>query len=165
MNYMIEKKEFTNEEIKQDPLLKRYMEAVEPEQKPIDSTMQTGLEIGNSSSNNSTGNSTPIVLNEANSKDPNQQIQNESLSKQINQSSVTNRNDPNFTQNLKQSQLIDLIASTISNANNIDKNKVIQSINDLIEPLKARGGFNVIDSLKNLARIILKDPSGLHLII
>ena len=61
--------------------------------------------------------------------------------------------------NLNQQQLVDLIATTISNANNIDKNKVIQAVNDMIEPIKVKGG-NVIESLKRIAGVIIKDPSG-----
>ena len=76
--------------------------------------------------------------------------------------SITNppvsTNTQNFN-NLNQQQLVDLIASTISIVNNIDKNKVIQTINDMIEPTKAKGG-NVIDSLKNIAKFVLNDPSG-----
>ena len=69
---------------------------------------------------------------------------------------------PNTNQNLNnlnQQQLIDLIATTISNANNIDKNKVTQAINDMIEPIKAKGG-NVIESLQRIAGVISKDPTG-----
>ena len=58
-----------------------------------------------------------------------------------------------------QDQLVYLISSTISNANNIDKNKVIQSLTDFIEPTKAKGG-NVIEFLKQLSEIIVKEPSG-----
>ena len=76
--------------------------------------------------------------------------------------SITNpsvsTNTQNFN-NLNQQQLVDLIASTISIVNNIDKNKVIQTINDIIESTKAKGG-NVIDSLKNIAKFVLNDPSG-----
>ena len=62
--------------------------------------------------------------------------------------------------NLNQQQLIDLIATTISNANNIEKNKVILALNDMIEPIKAKGG-NVIESLKRIENVISKDPSGI----
>jgi len=61
--------------------------------------------------------------------------------------------------NLNQHQLVDLIATTISNANNIDKNKVIQAVNDKIEPIKSKGG-NVIESLQRIANAVSKDPSG-----
>jgi len=60
---------------------------------------------------------------------------------------------------LDQQQLVDLIATTLSNANNIDKNKIVQTVNDMIEPIKAKGG-NVIESLKRIANVISKDPSG-----
>jgi hypothetical protein len=42
--------------------------------------------------------------------------------------------------NLNQAQLIDLIATEISNANNIDKTTLILGINDLSEKTKAKGG-------------------------
>ena len=61
--------------------------------------------------------------------------------------------------NLNQVQLVDLIASEISNANNIDNNKVIQAVNDLSESTKANGG-NVIESLKKIAGTVLNDPTG-----
>ena len=61
--------------------------------------------------------------------------------------------------NLNQAQLVDLIATEISNANNIDKTTLILAIDDLSGKTKAKGG-NVIDSLKKMAGIILKDPSG-----
>jgi Bacterial Ig domain len=78
------------------------------------------------------------------------------------QSSVNSRNVSSNSQNLNnlnQIQLVDLIASEISNANNIDKNKVIQAINDFIESTKAKTS-NVMEPLKKLAKIILNDPSG-----
>ena len=71
-------------------------------------------------------------------------------------STNTNQNLNNLNQ---QQQLVDLIASTISIANNIDKNKVILAVNDMIEPTKAKGG-NVIELLKKIADIISNDPSG-----
>jgi hypothetical protein len=62
--------------------------------------------------------------------------------------------------NLNQQQLVDQIATTISNANNnIDKNKIVQTINDMIEPINAKGG-NVIESLQRIANAVSKDPSG-----
>ena len=62
--------------------------------------------------------------------------------------------------NLNQDQLVDLIATAISNANNnIDKNKVIQVINELSQKEKAKGG-NVIESLQRIANVVSKDPSG-----
>ena len=73
--------------------------------------------------------------------------------------SSTNTTNQNLNNNLNQQKLVDQIASTISIANNIDKNKVIQVLNDLIETTKAKGG-NVIESLKKIADVISKDPSG-----
>ena len=61
--------------------------------------------------------------------------------------------------NLNQAQLVDLIATEISNANNIDKTTLILAIDDLSGKTKAKGG-NVIDSLKNIAGFVMNDPSG-----
>ena len=61
--------------------------------------------------------------------------------------------------NLDQQQLVDLIATEISTANNIDKNKVMQAVNDLSESTKAKGG-NVIESLQKIAGLVLNDPTG-----
>jgi hypothetical protein len=127
----IEKKELTKKEIKEEAIINKYLEPVESEKKSIDN-------------------------NKSQSEEKQQ------LSSQINQSSLNNLNISTNIQNLNnlnQLQLVDLIASTISNANNIDKNKVTQSLNDFIEPTQANGG-NVIESLKKIADIILKDPSG-----
>jgi hypothetical protein len=73
-------------------------------------------------------------------------------------SNTTSTNIQNLN-NLNQDQLVDLIATEISTANNIDKNKLIQVINDLSESTKAKGA-NVIDSLKRLAGVVLNDPTG-----
>jgi hypothetical protein len=73
---------------------------------------------------------------------------------------VTPSTAPTNTQNLNnlnQAQLVDLIATEISNANNIDKNKLTQAINDLSASTK---GGNVIESLKKIAGIVLSDPTG-----
>jgi Bacterial Ig domain len=98
-------------------------------------------------------------------------------SKDISQDNVTSSNlfqstntttiipeiSTNANQNLndmnQQQQLIDLIASTISTANNIDKNKVILVMNDTIEQTKAKGD-NVIDLLRKIADNVVKDPFG-----
>lgn len=129
----IEKEEeLTEEEIKAEAIINKYLEPVESEKK---STIDNN------------------ILN---------QSEEEQLSTQVNQSSVNSPTVSTNTQNLNnlnQVQLVDLISSTISNANNIDKNKIIQSLNDFIEPTKAKGG-NVIESLKQLSEIILKEPSG-----
>jgi hypothetical protein len=61
--------------------------------------------------------------------------------------------------NLDQAQLVDLIASTISDANNVDKLKIVQVINESAEKTKAKGA-NVIDSLKRMAGVVLNDPTG-----
>lgn len=161
----IEKKELTEEEIKAEAIVNRYLEPIDSEKKSSDNTTDSKLERSSGSNNSSSGSTK--LLDEMKSKNitnSNQQIQNESVSKQkVNQSSINNTNvltNTNQTlDNLNQFQLVDLISSTISNANNIDKNKIIQSINDFIEPTKAKGG-NVIDSLKKVADVILKDPSG-----
>ena len=56
--------------------------------------------------------------------------------------------------------ICNLVAFIISNTNNdIDKNKIVQAINDMIEPTKAKGG-NVIELLKKIADTISKDPAG-----
>lgn len=56
--------------------------------------------------------------------------------------------------------MVDITSTIISNANNIEKNKVIQTVNDMLEPTKAKGG-NVVDLLKKIIDGILKDPSGI----
>jgi hypothetical protein len=127
-----EKEELTEEEIKAEAIINRYLEPVESEKKSIDNNIVS-------------------------------QSAEEQLSTSLNQSSLNNPNVSTNTQNLNnlnQLQLVDLIASTISNANNIDKNKVTQLLNDFIEPTKANGG-NVIESLKKIVGIILNDPSGI----
>ena len=160
---IVEQKELTEDE---EAIINRYMEAAETEQTPSHISLNTGSEIDNNNSNDSSssGGST-ILSNEIPSKDvtnTNQQINSGLLSTQLNRSSINSSNVSTNSQNLNnlnQFQLVDLIASTISNANNIDNNKVIQSINDLIGQTKANGG-NVIDLLKKIADGILKDPSG-----
>jgi hypothetical protein len=166
---IVEQKELTEDE---EAIINRYMEAAETEQTPSHISLNTGSEIDNNNNNNnnnsndssSSGGST-ILSNEIPSKDvtnTNQQINSGLLSTQLNRSSINSSNVSTNSQNLNnlnQFQLVDLIASTISNANNIDNNKVIQSINDLIGQTKANGG-NVIDLLKKIADGILKDPSG-----
>ena len=79
-----------------------------------------------------------------------------------NQSSVKNPNVSIILQNLDyltQVQLVDLISSEISNAGHIDKNKVTMSINGFWGPPEAEGG-NVLGYPKQIAKIVLKDPSG-----
>ena len=127
--------------------------------------MNSEREISSITSDNNSNSSSTILSNQIASKDvtkANQPINSGLPSTQINQSSVNNPNISTNHQNLdnlNQLQLVNLIASTISNANNIDKSKVIQSINDLIEPTNAKGG-NVIELLKKITQDILNDPSG-----
>lgn len=126
-----EEEELTEEEIKDEAIINRYFEPVESEKKTIDNGTFIGSE-----------------------KEP--------LSTQINQSSLNNPNISTNTQNLNnlnQMQLVDLIASMISNSNNIDKNRITQSLNDFIESTKSNGD-NIMELLKKIAGIILKDPSG-----
>ncbi len=164
----IEKEEeLTEEEIKAEALINRYLEPVESEKQSNGNRVNGEIEIGSSNSDSSSGNNSIITV-------PNETIesqisinssqQNNSglLSTQINQTSLNNLNmlnSPQNLNNLNQVQLVDLIALTISNANNIDKNKVTQALNVFIEPTKAKGD-NVIDLLKKIADVILKDPSG-----
>ena len=165
-NIPIVKEELTEEEIKEKAIINRYLEPIETEKKPtIDNSMNTETEISNITNDNNIKSSSTMLSNEIASKDitkANQPISSGLPSTQINQSSVNNPNILNNTQNLNnlnQLQLVDLISSTISNTNNIDKNKVTQSINDFIQTTKTKGG-NIIDSLKKIAGVIVKDPSG-----
>lgn len=162
----VEKKELTEEEIKAEALINRYLEPIELEQKStIDNSLNSETEIGNNNSGSSINNSSTLFSNEIASTgvtNTNQQINSGQQSTQINQPPVNNPNVSGNTPNLNtlnQFQLVDLIASTISNANNIDKNKLTQSLNDFIEPTKAKGD-NVIELLKKISGIISKDPSG-----
>ena len=161
----IEKKVLTKDEIKEEAIINRYLEPVEDEiekKSMIDNRLNNETKIGSSniSSSNSVIPSNEMI--QKNVTNINQQSNSDGLlSTQINRSSIKN---PLILQNsninnLNQVQLVDLIASTISNTNNIDKNKIIKSINDLIEPTKAKGG-NVIDLLKKIADNIVKEPSG-----
>ena len=164
----IETEKLTEEQIKEEAIINRYLEPAKSEkQSTIDNnSLNSETKISSSNGNGSSNISSTIFSKEVESKDStnsNQQINSGFLSPPINQSSAIN-NPPVSTNtqnlnNLNQLQLIDLISSTISNANNIDKNKVIQSLIDLIKPTKAKGG-NVIESLKKIAEIILKEPSG-----
>jgi hypothetical protein len=60
--------------------------------------------------------------------------------------------------NLTQVQLIDLIGFEISKIHSIDKNKVIQVINNLTEATKAQGG-DVMKNLRVLGTTIIQNPS------
>jgi hypothetical protein len=162
----IEKKTLTKEEIKEEAIINRYLEPVVDESKKksmIDNRLNNETAIGSSNIGSSNSVIPSNQMAEKNVTNINQQSNNDGLlSTQINRSSIKNpptlQNSLNIN-NLNQIQLVDLIASTISNTNNIDKNKIIQSINDLIEPTKAKGG-NVIDLLKKIADNIVKEPSG-----
>ncbi len=162
----IEKKELTEEETKAEAILNRYLEPIESEkQSTIDNSLNSETEIGSNNSDNNSNSSSTIFSNKIASKNvtnTSQPINSGLPTAEVNQTSINNPNISTNSQNLdnlNQFQLIDLIASTISNANNIDKNKVIQSINDLIEPTNAKGG-NVIELLKKITEGILNDPSG-----
>jgi hypothetical protein len=92
----------------------------------------------------------------------NQQFYSELLTTEVKPPILNSPNNSTSNQNLNdlnQFQLVDLIASTISNSNYIDKNKVIQSLNDFIASTKAKGG-NVIESLKKISEIVTNDPSA-----
>ena len=162
----IEKKELTEEEIKAEAIVNRYLEPIESEkQSTIDKSLNSETEIGSNNSDINLNSSSTILSNKIASKNvtnTSQPINSRLPTAEVNQTSINNPNISTNSQNLdnlNQFQLIDLIASTISNANNIDKNKVIQSINDLIEPTNSNGG-NVIELLKKITEGILKDPSG-----
>lgn len=161
----IEKKTLTKDEIKEEAIINRYLEPVDESKKKsmIDNRLNNETAIGSSNIGRSNSVIPSNQMAEKNVTNINQQSNNdELLSTQINRSSIKNpptlQNSLNIN-NLNQIQLVDLIASTISTKNNIDKNKIIQSINDLIEPTKAKGG-NVIDLLKKIADNIIKEPSG-----
>jgi hypothetical protein len=159
-----EKKELIEEEMKAEAILNKYLEPVESENKSINNSINVAAERGSSSS--ITDNSL-ILSNKSGSPNTNnsdKQIKNELLMPQQkpNQSSAKNPNVSIILQNLDyltQVQLVDLISSEISNAGHIDKNKVTMSINDFIGPTEAEGG-NVLGYLKQIAKIVLKDPSG-----
>ena len=160
----VAKKELNEEEIKAEAILNKYLEPVESENKSINNSINGAAGRGSSSSitDNSLILSNNLGSTETNNS--NKQIKNELLIPQqkTNQSFVKN---PNVSINLRnleyltQVQLVDLISSEISNAGHIDKNKVTMSINDFIEPTEAEGG-NVLGYLKQIAKIVLKDPSG-----
>jgi hypothetical protein len=160
----VAKKELTKEEMKAEAILNKYLEPVESENKAINNSINDAPELGSSSSipasslilSNNLG--SPGITNSS------KHIKNESLIPQqkTNQSSVKNPNVSIYPQNLDnftQVQLVDLISAEISNAGHIDKNKVIMSINDFIGPTEAEGG-NVLEYLKQIAKIVVKDPSG-----
>lgn len=104
-------KELTEEEIKAESIISRYLEPVKSEEKLIDNGMNNETKIDSTNTNISSNGSSTILSNEVESKDStnsNQQINNELLSTQLellstqlNQSSL-NQSVLNNTQNLTQ---------------------------------------------------------------
>lgn len=104
-------KELTEEEIKAESIISRYLEPVKSEEKLIDNGMNNETKIDSTNRNISSNGSSTILSNEVESKDStnsNQQINNELLSTQLellstqlNQSSL-NQSVLNNTQNLTQ---------------------------------------------------------------
>lgn len=76
-----------------------------------------------------------------------------SLSTNIPNSSSTSVN----LNTLDQNQLIDMISLEISQAHNIEKNKIKQALIDLTESTQAKRG-DVMKSLRQIATLIIKDP-------
>ena len=133
----VEKKPLTEEERKNEAILNKYLELVEPKQLASSSpNNKTGIE----SIPNGTQNNTSPTLRPSSSND--------NISDNIKN-----------LENLDQFQLVDIISTSISNANNIDKSKVTQALNDFIEPTKASGA-SILEPLKNIAEVILEDPTG-----
>ena len=160
----IAKKELTKEEMKTEAILNKYLEPVESENKSINNSINDAPELGSSSSITDSSLILSNNLRSPGTTNSSKQIKNEFLIPQqkINQSSVQNPNvsiNPQNLDNFTQVQLVDLISTEISNAGHIDKNKVIMSINDFIGPTEAEGG-NVLEYLKQIAKIVVKDPSG-----
>jgi hypothetical protein len=104
-------KELTEEEIKAESIISRYLEPVKSKEKLIDNGMNNETKIDSTNRNISSNGSSTILSNEVESKDStnsNQQINNELLSTQLellstqlNQSSL-NQSVLNNTQNLTQ---------------------------------------------------------------
>ena len=145
-----EKKELTEDELKSEAIINKYLDPVGSEKPSIDNGLNS--EIGLDNNIVSRNNNSIILSNQ------NESIDSVSSIQPSNNSSNILVNSQNID-TLNQFQLADFISSTISSANNIDKNKVIQSLTSFIEATKTGGG-NVIDSLKKIAEIISKDPSG-----
>ena len=59
---------------------------------------------------------------------------------------------------LDQNQLIDMISLKISQAHNVEKNKITQALIDETEKTKSKGG-DVMKTLRQIATIIIKNPS------
>lgn len=160
----VAKKEFTEEEMKAEAILNKYLEPVDSDKKSINNSINGPPEIGSSSSMTD---SSLILSNNLGSTvitNSSKKIKTELLVPQENtkQLSVQNPNfslNPQNLDNFTQVQLVDLISTEISNADHINKNKVTISINDFIGATEAEGG-NVLEYLKQIAKIVLKDPSG-----
>lgn len=134
----VEKKELTEEEIKTESILSRYIEPVETEKDTSNSTVDQETEIASSTAD--LGNNTNITTTKS--------VDNSNISTTIEN-----------LKNLNEVQLVDLVSNKISETNNIDKNKVTLSLYDFIEPTK-ESGLDVIEPLKQIAEVILKDPTG-----
>ena len=160
----VAKKEFTEEEMKAEAILNKYLEPVDSDKKSINNSINGPPEIESSSSMTD---SSLILSNNLGSTvitNSSKKIKNELLVPQENtkQLSVQNPNfslNPQNLDNFTQVQLVDLISTEISNADHINKDKVTISINDFIGATEAEGG-NVLEYLKQIANIVLKDPSG-----
>jgi hypothetical protein len=160
----VAKKEFTEEEMKAEAILNKYLEPVDSDKKSINNSINGLPEIESSSSMTD---SSLILSNNLGSTvitNSSKKIKNELLVPQENtkQLSVQNPNfslNPQNLDNFTQVQLVDVISTEISNADHINKDKVTISINDFIGATEAEGG-NVLEYLKQIANIVLKDPSG-----
>ena len=158
----VKKEELTEEETQSEAIINKYLEPIESEKKLTDNSLNAEKKIGSNVSATSNKTLLSNKVESSNISNSNQQFYSKLLTTEIKPPVLTNPNNSTSKQNLNnlnQFQLVDLIASTISNSNNIDKNKVIQSLNDLIAPTKAKGG-NVIESLKKISEIVTNDPSG-----
>lgn len=158
----VKKEELTEEETQSEAIINKYLEPIESEKELTDNSLNAEKKIVSNvgATSNKTLLSNKVVSN--NISNSNQQFYSKLLTTEVKPPVLNNPSDLTSKQNLNnlnQFQLVDLIASTISNSNNIDKNKVIQSLNDLIAPTKAKGG-NVNESLRKISDIVTNDPSG-----
>ncbi len=159
----VKKEELTEEETQSEAIINKYLEPVESEKKLTDKSFSAEKGLGSDIDATSNKTSPSIQVESNNISTSNQQFNSKSLTPQVNPPVLNTSNSLINIQNLKnldQFQLVDLIASTISISNNIDKNKVIQTLDDFIAPTKAKGG-NIIESLKKIADIVSKDPTGI----
>ena len=158
----VKKEDLTEEETQSEAIINKYLEPIEGEKKLTDNSLNTENKIGSNVSATSNKNLLSNKVESNNISNSNQQFYRKLLTTEVKPPVLNNPNNSTSKQNLNnlnQFQLVDLIASTISNSNNIDKNKVIQSLNDFIAPTKAKGG-NVNESLKKISEIVTNDPSG-----